>query len=293
VESKLSQAINNDTTFISGHMPTIQAGIKAIRHDQDRTQLDALKAWIWPTDFVAQHSDVLRRRYEGTGQWFLQTDEFVKWLDMSSVHETLLCTGMPGAGKTVLAAVVNDHLFTKVRNSTTAVVWLYCSYKSRTEQTVDVLLSAILQQLVRGGFPGAVKLMTQLQQRYDRDPETKLTRDEILHTLEAILAELKAVYIVVDALDECSVEDGTRHELLAHLDRLQSGANIRLMVTSRHLPDILERYRTALRIEVRAQNQDVKHFLAGQLHRLPRCMQRDADLQLMIQAKITEAIGGM
>jgi hypothetical protein len=112
-------------------------------------------------------------------------------------------------------------------------------------------------------------------------------------TLEAILAELKAVYIVVDALDECSVEDGTRHELLAHLDRLQSGANIRLMVTSRHLPDILERYRTALRIEVRAQNQDVKHFLAGQLHRLPRCMQRDADLQLMIQAKITEAIGGM
>ena len=65
------------------------------------------------------------------------------------------------------------------------------------------------------------------------------------------------------------------------------------MITSRMIPDIINKFKTALRLEVQASDEDVKQFIAGQVHRLPRCIQRDAALQEMVQDKITEAVSGM
>ena len=48
-------------------------------------------------DFPAQQSDIIGRRQEGTGQWFLNAPDIVKWL--REPKETLFCPGIPGAGK--------------------------------------------------------------------------------------------------------------------------------------------------------------------------------------------------
>jgi Cdc6-like AAA superfamily ATPase len=278
--------------MMKDHIPIMQAGIKSIQHAQDHAQIDKVRAWLSTTNFVAQQSDIIRRRHKGTGQWFLDTPEFMKWLDKSCVDKTLLCTGMPGTGKTMLAAIAIDHLSTEVRSGSIGVTWLYCNYKTRAEQTADVLLEAILQQLVKPESHNVVTIAKLLQKQHETQG-TRPTRDDLHKTLQAVFAEFAIVFIVIDALDECSVEDGTRSQLLAHIDRLQSGADVRLLVTSRHIPDITEHYRDALNIEIRAHDEDVRSFLHGQLGRLPRCVQRDAELQLMIQERITEAIDGM
>lgn len=65
------------------------------------------------------------------------------------------------------------------------------------------------------------------------------------------------------------------------------------MVTARSLPDIEDAFRGALRLKVRASEEDVKHFVAGQIYRLPRCIQRDPALQDLLQKKIVAAVDGM
>jgi hypothetical protein len=270
----------------------IQNGIETMRIDQDHAQLDSLKAWLSPTDFLAQQSDIIHRRHKGTGQWFLDTPEFSKWLLPTNTGETLFCTGIPGAGKTMIAAIVIDHLTTEIRDSTTGVAWVYCSYRSRGEQTADTLLGSILKQLVRSETPHVVDLVIKFKQQY-ATRGTKPTADDLRRVLFSVLAELSTTYIVVDALDECSVDGGTRSQLLEHLRALQHKTDLRLLITSRHIPDIVEKFKKNPRIEIRAHDGDIRSFIAGQLFRLPRCVQRDSELQGMIQEKITGAIDGM
>lgn len=65
------------------------------------------------------------------------------------------------------------------------------------------------------------------------------------------------------------------------------------MVTARFIPDIEDAFRGALRLEVQASEEDVKRFVAGQIFRLPRCIQRDPALQILLQEKIVDAVDGM
>jgi hypothetical protein len=39
--------------------------------------------WLSPTDFPAQQRDIIIRRQEGTGQWFVDSPEFKRWLQGS------------------------------------------------------------------------------------------------------------------------------------------------------------------------------------------------------------------
>jgi hypothetical protein len=96
---------------------------------------------------------------------------------------------------------------------------------------------------------------------------------------------------VIDALDEC--QDGTRRQFLSRLRNLQAERDVRLMVTSRFLPEIADAFQEATRLEIRASREDVKRFVAGQTYQLPRCIQRNAELQEMMQEKIVEAVDGM
>ena len=48
-------------------------------------------------DHSTKLNAILDQRQEGTGQWFLDSKEVQDW--MWNKGRTLLCTGMPGAGK--------------------------------------------------------------------------------------------------------------------------------------------------------------------------------------------------
>ena len=114
-----------------------------------------------------------------------------------------------------------------------------------------------------------------LHQKYTSQG-TKLSLDEIYNTLRYILAYYPTVHVVIDALDE--YQDGTRYQFLVKLRDLRAGRDVRLIVTARSIPDIEDAFRGALRLKVRASEEDVRGFVAGQIYRLPRCIQRDPAL---------------
>ncbi|KAF2452524.1 hypothetical protein BDY21DRAFT_359136 [Lineolata rhizophorae] len=221
------------------------------------------------TSFVRTHqSDIINRRQQGTGQWFLDAPEVATWL--REAKGTLFCPGILGAGKTMVAAIAVDQLLKSVQNSSVGVAYVYCNYKAQEEQDASSLLAAILKQLVQAQ-PSTSEPVQRLHKKYSTQG-TKPSLDEVFGALRDVLTHYSAVHIVIDALDEC--RDNDRDQFLAKLRDLRAGRDLRLMVTSRFITEIEEGFREALRLEVRARNEDVKQFD-------------------MVQQKVAEAADGM
>ncbi|KAF7577158.1 Arp, Ankyrin repeat protein [Pyrenophora tritici-repentis] len=245
--------------------------------------------WVSPTDYPAQQSDIIGRRQKGTGQWFLDAPEFAKWL--GEPKGTLFCPGIPGAGKTMVAAIAIDHLLKSAQSSSLGVAYVYCNYKAKEEQDASSMLAAIVKQLVQGRPSTAEPVERLYKQHADRG--TKPSLEEIFGALREVVAMHPTVYIAIDALDECRDSDGTRRLFLARLRDLQAGQDVRLVTTSRFIPQVETEFKQAHRLEVRASNEDVRRFIAGQMYRLPKCIQRDPALQQMVEEKIAEKVDGM
>jgi len=60
--------------------------------------------WLSPLQPRVRHNDVRARRVDGLGEWFLRSDEFLRWRDGICEFDkaTLFCSGNPGVGKTFL-----------------------------------------------------------------------------------------------------------------------------------------------------------------------------------------------
>jgi len=256
---------------------------------QESIENDKMVAWLSTSNYPAQQSDHIERRQKETGLWFLNSPAFRAWLD--EPKGSLFCPGIPGAGKTMIAAVAIDHLLVTKRSSTVGVAYIYHNYKEKTEQTLGNLLSAVLKQLVQGQ-PSMAKLVMPLYEKHTNQG-TRPTWSEFYSAIESVCASHSTVYIVLDALDECAHSENTCDEMLDQLRNLQLQVDVRLMATSRFIPDIVQRFVGKRTIEVRASDHDVKRFIEGQIPQLPRCIKKDPALQAMVQEKIVEAVDGM
>ncbi|KAH8710036.1 ankyrin repeat domain-containing protein [Phaeosphaeriaceae sp. PMI808] len=264
---KISQAIKDDTDSIRTHVSAIQSAVDKVRHGQVTVSQRILLEWISSSDYPAQQSDIIKRRQEGTGQWFLDAPEVARWL--SEAKTTLFCPGIPGAGKTMVAAIAIDHLLDSAQNSAYGVAYVYCNYKSQADQDTASILAAILKQLGQGR-PSALGPVERLHHKH-ASRGTRLSLDDAFSALRDVVAQYPYVFIVVDALDEY----------------------VRLTATSRFVLDVEDALRPAIRLEVKASNEDVKQFVVGQICRLPRCVQRNKALQDLVQERVVEAVDGM
>jgi len=102
------------------------------------------------------------------------------------------------------------------------------------------------------------------------------------------------VFIVVDALDECSEVEGTRGRLLGRLKHCQSTVN--LLVTSRDLASIAADFRGTKQLDIYARDDDVRRYIEGRIpheSRLARHVDGHPMLQEGIVKKILENVRGM
>jgi hypothetical protein len=254
---------------------------------QDEQQSRTVLNWLTSVNFAAQQNDIISRRQEGTGIWFTDSPEFLSWI--RGLNQTLFCPGIPGAGKTMITAIVIDHLWKHVQNKDIGVAYIYCDYKTQVQQTATKLATAILKQLIQERYSMAEPVVNLYDRHVNRG--TLPSHEEILSVLQAVVSSYSKVYVVVDALDECLNEDCT--QLLAILRNLQSKGNLSFMATSRFIPEVENEFTSLPRLPIRADGSDVKRFVAGQIHRLPRFVQRDNKLQEAIQDGISTAVKGM
>ena len=238
------------------------------------------------------HTDFVSRRQKGTGEWLLRSTQYTEWC--TSTQRTLLCPGIPGAGKTMMSSIVVDDLWKRFDQHPECVVsYVYCSYNRRHEQTLVNLIASLVRQLLqeRSDLPDHFQSL----HRRHVDKNTRPSVEELRTLLHATTETYSNVFIVVDALDECTNVDGTRDLLLSELFLLQSQSKtvVCLLTTTRFIPEILDQFEHCATLEIRASDDDVSKYLDGQMSRLAPCVARRNDLRDEIKTTIIKATDGM
>ena len=294
--SKLSHAIKRNTDVLLDHATNTRDCLEDILESQQKqenaqtsTKVLALLDWLSPTDPIGQHHDILRRRTANTGQWLLAAANYEEWLQ--GTLPVLFCPGIPGAGKTIMAATVIDHLYEKClrRSQSCAVTHYYCNYSKRGEQTIETLFASLLKQIYHTRSELATSLLKGKFYEKNRRPP----QQELGVLLKDACAKFATIYIVVDALDEFASSAGRREELVDRLPELQAASGSRLLVTSRDYAEIADKFETATSIEVRASRPDVLRYINGRFNDMPECIRKSGLLRDLTRNRILRATDGM
>lgn len=240
----------------------------------------AIAEWLSPLNFFVRQVDIFSLRVEGTGQWLLESQQFKKWL-FDEQRSTLWCSGIPGAGKTVLASIVVDHLQTAFPDGDVGIAFAYLNHQERIQQTPVNIMGSLLKQLVQER-PSLCDLLKPLYKK-NHQRNTVPTLSDISTAFRQILAEYSKVYVVIDALDECPEHNGFRDILLQELGLLSQ--HVRLLVTSRPHISIEYDIEGAVPVEIQASQSDLRKYLQERIaraHRLIRYVRPDVELKTAI-----------
>ena len=269
---------------------TTGINVEMIRSKLDKEEdLNVLK-WLTPIDYTTQQSDHISRRQPGTGQWLVDSAEYQEWL--KSPGKTLFCPGIPGAGKTILTAIVIDDILSRCQcDPSVGIAYLYCDFRRQHEQNIEDLLASLVKQLAQQQAPMPDGVQT-LYNQYRNQPK-RPTLLEILSTLHSVSILHPRIYIIVDALDECQVNGGCRSRLLSGIFELQAKVRANVFSTSRFDPEIEREFEQSISLEIRARDEDVQTYLAGNIARLPAFVWSKPDLLDNIKATISKAVDGM
>ena len=207
--------------FSPGAPPTIMSADPAI--------LD----WLTPVDFRSLVGDHLSHQQPGTSQWLIDSAEFKTWVNTPG--RTLFCWGPPGAGKTVLSSFVVNFLGQRVPTddgSHVGIAYLFFRFNVKVEQVEQHFVSTCLKQLAQDQKSTTLPALQALYYRHHVAGSSPST-SELLIVLQSMIRLYDRVFIVVDALDECS----SRERLLAIMSQLQRGFKVNFFTTSRNKTD--------------------------------------------------------
>jgi Cdc6-like AAA superfamily ATPase len=260
--------------------------------DRDRREKHhEILDWLSHIDYAAQHSDFASRRQEGTGQWLLGAQQFRAWVGQR--NQTLFCPGIPGAGKTMSAAIVIDNLYAEFYPSANiGIAYIYCNFRRHYEQNLTDLLASLAKQLIQA-LPSVPQSIQRLyEQHYPK--RTRLSLNEISQVLQSAVLNYSKAFIVIDALDECQSSGGARNQLLAELFNLQAKTAVNLFVTSRFIPEIEKEFAgRSMQLKIRAKDEDLQRYVDGRILCLPSFVSRSMVLQNEIKTAIINAVDGM
>jgi hypothetical protein len=171
-------------------------------------------------------------------------------------NQTLFCPGIPGAGKTMSAAIVIDNLYAEFYPSANVgIAYIYCTFRRHYEQNLTDLLASLAKQLIQA-LPSVPQSIQRLdEQHYPK--RTRLSLNEISQVLQSAVLNYSKAFIVIDALDECQSSGGARNQLLAELFNLQAKTAVNLFVTSRLIPEIEKEFAgRSMQLKIRAKDEE-------------------------------------
>ncbi|CAI7589621.1 unnamed protein product [Penicillium glandicola] len=247
--------------------------------------------WLAKATFESRNSYHLEKLIEGTGKWFLDSLPFNDWVRGN--QPILLCPGDPGAGKTMISALVIDHLRTIFEDCPDiGVSFIYFDYKVRYESPTEIL-AALVRQFIqqKPSMPDYVHELYARSLRLNRRPTLK----ELSFVMRQLLSHHARSFLVIDALDECPSSNGTRRAFLSEILSHSTETELRVMITTRYSPEISRdlEHAGAVELNISATGEDVNRYIDSRIQRTDGVLFRNLQVQEDIKAQVTKAVGGI
>ena len=229
----------------------------------------------------------------GTGEWFLNSEEFQTWLSTENLR--LWIYGIPGAGKTVLMALIISTLQRDLAPEN-AIAYFYCDYKDLETQEPVNILGSLAKQLAVHDLQSFIKLEEFYKQRHKQGILSATVSAEDLRDLIIEIAKpFDNVSIIVDGLDECTPKRSYVVELLSSLSDSPSNS-VKTLFASRDELDIRAKLGKYVEMSIAARNSDLKLYVAAELQNRMEAGQlvlRSPLLKEHIMAKLIDKAQGM
>lgn len=166
----------------------------------------------------------------------------------------------------LIRSKIIHHIQKSGLNHDIGLAFVYFNYKEQTEQTSTSLVGSLLRQLAQD----QISICADLKIMYEdhKKNKSKPSFDEVSNALCSAAGRFSQVFIILDALDECSGLDGCRDKMLKLLNRLSFVANV--MVTSRPNTSIEQGFNNVQQLEIIASDEDVRLCLEARILDTPR-----------------------
>ncbi|KAL2256636.1 hypothetical protein VTK26DRAFT_1378 [Humicola hyalothermophila] len=236
-------------------------GMSKVASSLDAAQRPKICQWLEKVNPSPSHNSARELHEKGTGHWLLDSGAWKNWLNGTARSRLLWIHGIPGAGKTVLASTMAEHIHELIRRDTKRrMAYYYCHHSRNADETAP-FLGWILSQLCRS----SQLVPKELQDLYDSgcDPNTT----QLLELLGSALNHFTVAYVVIDAVDESS-KPMNLASVLAILASDKRFSNLRVAVTSREHQDVktaLESHAVAVSMDNRDHRSDIGTFMASKL----------------------------
>ncbi|CAG9982277.1 unnamed protein product [Clonostachys byssicola] len=185
-----------------------------------------VRDWLQPTDYLADSGEFRRHllsQAPGTGLWICETDAYRKWHD-SPDHGSLWINGVPGAGKSVTASSIIQHL--KTTEDCPVLFFFF-----RNIVAANFSPRGLLQDWLAQLLPYSPRLQVALRARIDTSLED-ISDSSLMEFFTDGISCVPRLYCVVDALDEMTADN---RAFLENLNRLATyrPRSLKLLITSR------------------------------------------------------------
>jgi hypothetical protein len=282
-------AIESGLSSLSLSTQSISKDLQVLCERDELNLAGKILEWLSPSNIWTEQQSACQQRHSGTIQWIQESQTYRTWLNTEG--STMICTGIPGAGKTVAASVlVNDLALLCDTSPGYALAFWFCDFRRHDEYTIEVILSSFLMQLCRA-MPSLPQAVKDLFRRYESKAVPPFK--ETFNAVCSVVSEFKRVFIVIDALDECSAGAGCRSMLIDAVKKIQDRAKSNVLITTRDLPDITSNFEGILPLRISARDTDIREYLDSQWNRLPIFIRKSVSFESQIRECITRSASGM
>lgn len=236
-------------------------------------------------------------RHPMTALWLTESTEFEEWFNNDKSR--LWCTGIPGAGKSVIAGAIVDECLQLTQNQPkTALGYFFCTYKNpRTVLPCNVLSTLCYQLALQ--HEDAFQILEAYYDELHPSPHLPmpLKTSRLVEVLHDICEVFSRVYLIVDGLDECGDHTDETVRSMLRVSLATANKNINVALLSRDelmIRKMLEDHFDW--IEIEAHTHDIQLYVASELAQLieeKRLRLKDPSLKDEIVVRLVEGAKGM
>lgn len=249
-----------------------------------------MSAWLDAPDPSTNLATARNKRQQATGTWLLNSPRFLKW--KSEASSFLWLHGKAGSGKTILSSTAVHSLFEQ-RGKDTTVVYFYFDFQIHEKQLLQSLLKSLADQL----FTHNHQTFKILEDSYNLHScgRTIPSLQDLKAVIRRLIDKSAAVYLFIDALDECA----DREDLIETLEEITrwKQTNVHIFVTSRretYIEDSLNVIATdEISLEESVVDEDIRSYIQYQLQHEKRLAKWSDDIRMEIETALVKGANGM
>ncbi|KAK4206015.1 ankyrin repeat protein, partial [Rhypophila decipiens] len=264
------------------------------------SHLEKIRNWLKPPDPSTNFNNARALHHENTNQWLLDSEAYLKCKTpyvkgAKDSNSFLWLNGIPGCGKTILSSSVVADLEQNAVLSP-SLIYFYFDFNDIEKQSLENAVRSLIAQL----YYKRREVRTEVDTLYSscdkgaRQPSIA----ELREVFRMALQQAGEIWIVIEALDECSKRDSTDGLLSWIKDLRKSDLQVHILVTSRPEIDIKSAVEDwACDEEIiflggEPVENDIKSYVQARTKQVQRWKDRQ-DIQQEVETALTKDAHGM